>query len=577
MPHPNAIDRMHMDGLKPGTVLYFFIIAFIILFAGYGLRDPWPADEPRFVLVAKQMVESGNWLFPHRGQELYPDKPPVFFWLLSLSYLLVGSWRWSFLLPSLLAGMLTLWLTFDLGRRLWDRRTGLWAAVAVLVSVQFAYQFKRAQIDPVLVAMTTASFYLIARHLLLGPNWRLLTGGFFLAGLGVITKGVGFLPLLSLLPLWIYRRGQFTPMAARRKGDAWRWLLAVLAFFAAIALWLVPVLYLGLTSDNPEHRLYLDNILFKQTAERYANPWHHHEPFWYFAEIIALFWMPFSLAFFWLLKPWREAFKARDLKVVLPLLWGVLVVLFFSISSGKRDMYILPALPAFALAAAPFLQDISQRSGFRRLLLGFVLTLGAVLLGLGAVALSVKAGFVDQLLSVRGLGAEVQWLWWMLLACGGIFLGTGLWAGTRRVLAATAISIAALWIGYGMIAHPVLDGSSSASNLMLGARLKAGPDTEIGLVAWKEQNMLQARGKTVEFGFLQPPRVQLAHGISWLRQNPQSRRLMVNQLPDFDCIAFGGPGTQSLEKANRRAWWLLEAGALAGCDISALSVPAPAR
>ena len=199
MPHPNAIDRMHMDGLKPGTVLYFFIIAFIILFAGYGLRDPWPADEPRFVLVAKQMVESGNWLFPHRGQELYPDKPPVFFWLLSLSYLLIGSWRWSFLLPSLLAGMLTLWLTFDLGRRLWDRRTGLWAAVAVLVSVQFAYQFKRAQIDPVLVAMTTASFYLIARHLLLGPNWRLLTGGFFLAGLGVITKGVGFLPLLSLL------------------------------------------------------------------------------------------------------------------------------------------------------------------------------------------------------------------------------------------------------------------------------------------------------------------------------------------------------------------------------------------
>jgi hypothetical protein len=112
---------------------------------------------------------------------------------------------------------------------------------------------------------------------------------------------------------------------------------------------------------------------------------------------------------------------------------------------------------------------------------------------------------------------------------------------------------------------------------MLRARLKAGPDTEIGLVTWKEQNMLQARGKTVEFGFLQPPRVQLAHGIAWLRQSPQTRRLMVNQLPDFDCIAFGGPGTQSLEKANRRAWWLLEAGALEACDISALSVPAPAR
>ena len=40
------------------------------------------------------------------------------------------------------------------------------------------------------------------------------------------------------------------------------------------------------------------DTLFKQTAERYANPWHHYEPFWYFAEIIGMFWLPFSLSFF---------------------------------------------------------------------------------------------------------------------------------------------------------------------------------------------------------------------------------------------------------------------------------------
>ena len=50
--------------------LFFFAIAFFVLAAGFGLRDPWPADEPRFVLVAKQMVESGDFLFPHRGQEM---------------------------------------------------------------------------------------------------------------------------------------------------------------------------------------------------------------------------------------------------------------------------------------------------------------------------------------------------------------------------------------------------------------------------------------------------------------------------------------------------------------------------
>lgn len=551
--------------LSDKSVWWFFAIAFVVLFAGYGLRDPWPADEPRFVLVAKQMVESGNWLFPHRGIELYPDKPPVYFWLLALSYFLIGSWRWSFLLPSLLSGMAVLWLVYDLGRRLWQPRAGLWAAAAILVSLQFMYQFKRAQIDPTLVLMTTASFYLIARHVLLERDWRLLCGGFALAGLGVITKGVGFLPLLALLPLVAYRHWQCAPMTAAQRGDGWRWLAAVGCFLLPIGLWLSSIIYLGLNSGNPEHAEYLNNILFKQTAERYTNPWHHYEPFWYFAEIITLFWLPFSLSWFWLLKPWRTAFSERDLRVLFPLVWGALVVLFFSISSGKRDMYILPALPAFALAAAPYLQGLSERRGFRLALLAFVLMLGLIFTGLGIAALSGQAGFVETLVSQRGLGAEVRWLWWMLVVCGGISLLVGLWARTRHVLAAVAISLSVLWLGYGFVAHPVLDASSSARKLMQQAFTQAGPGTEIGLVAWKEQNLLQARGRVTEFGFRQPHAVQLARGMAWMQQSPKTRLLLVHENKELACIDYGGPGTLAMDKANRRSWWLVNITAVTAC------------
>src|SRR5690606_5031437 len=128
-------------------LLLFLGFAFLLLAVGIGLRDPWPSDEPRFVLVAKQMVESGDWLFPHRGIELYSDKPPMLFWLQAVAYELVGSWRIAFLLPSLAAGMLTLFLTWDLGRRFWNHRAGLLAAGAVLFAFQFLYQVKRAQID----------------------------------------------------------------------------------------------------------------------------------------------------------------------------------------------------------------------------------------------------------------------------------------------------------------------------------------------------------------------------------------------------------------------------------------------
>lgn len=568
MPYSNGSDAG--NALKPSTLFWFFAIALLMLSAGYGLREPWPADEPRFVLVARQMVESGDWLFPHRGIELYPDKPPVYFWLLSLSYLLIGSWRWSFLLPSLLSGMAVLWLVYDLGRRLWDQRTGLWAAVAVLATVHFVHQFKRAQIDPTLVMMTTASFYLIARHVLLGPSWRRLHAGFALAGLGVITKGVGFLPLLALLPLLFYRRRQFSPLYTAAAGDGWRWLAAFGFFLLPIGLWLAAISTVGLNSGNPEHAEYLRNILFKQTAERYADPWHHHQPFWYFPQTIALLWLPFSMAWPWLIRPWRQAFAERDLKTVFPLLWGILVVLFFSLSAGKRDMYILPALPAFALAAAPYLHGISARPGFRRALFAFVLALGTALLAVGILAATGKAAFAQKLIDARGLGDEVKWLWALLIGAGSLIVAAALWARTGRVLQATAFAFILFWLGYGFIAHPVLDASSSANAVMNRARAEAGPDIQIGLVAWKEQNLLQARGPVTEFGYRQPAGVQLADAMAWLDAVPENRILMVNQVKALDCIDYGGPDTIHLEKSNRRSWWLVKAGALADCDAETL-------
>lgn len=105
---------------------------------------------------------------------------------------------------------------------------------------------------------------------------------------------------------------------------------------------------------------------------------------------------------------------------------------------------------------------------------------------------------------------------------------------------------------------------------MQRAHVQAGLNTEIGLVAWKEQNLLQAQGKVVEFGFLQPETTQLARGIQWLQQSPQSRRLLITQRKEFACIAFNAPDAIDLEKANRKAWWLVNQQAVSGCDVHTL-------
>ncbi len=541
--------------------IWFFAIAFWVLAAGYGLRDPWPADEPRFVLVAKQMVESGDWLFPHRGQELYADKPPLFFWLLALCQQMIGSWRWSFLLPSLLSGMGTLWLAFDLGRRLWNPRAGLWAAIAILSALQFVYQFKHAQIDPALVFFTTLSFYGICRHVLLGPHWRWFWGGCFAAGLGVVLKGVGFLPLLALLPYALMRRRAWHGLSPSKSGQSLRWGLGALTFFAAIALWFVPMLMAALHGGDPGHRAYLDDLLFKQTATRYAEAWHHRQPFWYFAEIIALFWLPFSLALPWLWRDWREAWRRRDARVWLPLSWGLLVLLFFSLSPGKRDMYILPALPAFTLAAAPFADSLWLRPRFRMALWGFVLVLGLLLFAVGASALFGHPKFATTFADERGLGMEVRWLWWLLAGLGAFALAGAAWWRPARAGSALAFALVALWTGYGLVVHPLLDATSSSRALMQQVRVLAGPGTEIGLIDWQEQNLLQAIGPVAEFGFRTSRAAQLQRAETWLHAAP-GRQLLVQASGDPECLRLDAGHALWVGVANRRVWWLADSRAI---------------
>lgn len=554
-----------MTDVRRRELFWFFAIALLVLGAGIGLRAPWPADEPRFVLVAKQMWDSGDWLFPHRGHELYADKPPLFFWLLGVAYAVVRDWTWAFLLPSLVAAMATLWLTYDLARRLWSHRAGLWSAIAVLACVQFLYQAKRAQIDPTVVCFITLGVYGIARHVLLGPAWRWFWIGCFAAGLGVISKGVGFLALLALIPYALMRWRGWNGLSDLGRGNALRWSGGALAFLAAIALWFVPMILTATTSGDPEHQAYVNELLFKQTATRYTSAWHHTQPVWYFLEVIAFYWMPFSLALPWLFPRWRDAFRARDARVWLPLGWALLVLVFFSASPGKRDMYILPMLPMVAVAAGPYLEGVTASKWFRRILLALVVVLGLAFVGAGVAALHGDPSFEVKIEAERGLAPASDALWWLLAITGAVMLAVCAW-WRRDALKASAIALSLLVVVLFSGTAVLLDAENSARAVMERGRTMAG-DATLGLVAWKEQNLLQAQGPVEEFGFRKPVDQQLRAGIAWLEAAPEKRRLFVQQ-DALDACLLRERG-QAIGTANRRTWWLFDASAIApACRVS---------
>lgn len=539
--------------------LVWLLLAFalVLLGAGIGLRDPWPADEPRFALVAKQMVESSNWLFPHRGNELYSDKPPMFMWMQAAGYTLTGSWRIAFLLPSLLSGLLTLVLVHDLARRLHGRKVAWIATAALLFTLHFTFQTRSAQIDGTLLGIMTLACYGLLRHLLLGPNWRWLMIGCFAAGIGTITKGVAFLALL-LIPLAILgRRLHWQGLPPRMPFSPGPISLAVLAFVGAVSLWLVPMLLTVWLRDNPEYRAYASDILFGQTASRYLQPTHHLKPPWYYLGVIASLWLPTSFALIWAIPHWWRGWRRgqRPARVWLPLSFVIVIVFFFSMSGGKRDVYILPALPMLVLALAPLLPALLRKRSLQYTLFALAAALSLVLTAGSLYAILGEPAFAERLRSLRGLDP-----WHITLAMGVVGLIAAIALRPRRGALTLAATLTGIWLLYGLWAYPVINDSRSARGVMMQAGAKIGRDAELGLLSWKEQNLLMADRPATVFGFLAPRADQELAAVQWLRAAPDKRWVLAQKLSLETCFLI--EKATVVGESNRRRWYLVNADAL---------------
>ena len=543
---------------------WLMLVALVVLGAGIGLRDPWPSDEPRFTLVARHMVESGDWLFPHRGTELYSDKPPMLMWLEAVAYLATGQWRIAFLLPSLLAGLLTLALTYDLGRRLWNPQVGLLAAAALLASFQFVYQVKRAQIDPLVMLWITLANWGLLLHLLKGPNWRAFWLGCLAAGLGVITKGVGVLALLMLLP-FVFARWRRWEGVVQTEGAALRWAGGGLALLLPILLWLLPVLWVAHSRDSAQYSAYVNDILFQQTARRYqGSVGGHVQPFWYYLPVLVLHFFPLSLAYPGALRFWWQGLRARDARLLLLLGWSLLVLVFFSLAGGKREVYLMPVLPMLALALAPTLARSLAQRWVRGAAWLAALAAGLVLLAGGIWALQGHWTSMAQQLLERGQTDGGRSLWWMGITMGAVFLlAAGLWRPRRGVHALLA-GLAGFWILWGLWASLLFNDSNSAAGVMRRAGAVAGPQGQIALVAWKEQNLLMADRAVTTFGFQRRWEAQFADAVAWQAQAPGQRWIFALQAAVQPCVDMAR--VQDLGHANRRRWIMFRADAVvAGC------------
>jgi 4-amino-4-deoxy-L-arabinose transferase-like glycosyltransferase len=442
--------------IRPRRDLLILVgLAIAIVGAGLGFRDPWGVDEERFLGIALEMLQDGSWLVPHRAAEPYPDKPPLFMWLLALLCELTGSPRVAFRLPGLVTGILCAICVYDLGRRLWNRRVGFAAGLLFLATIQSLLVLRDGQTDALLILWTTLGLYGLVRHLSAGPDWGWYAAASLAMGLGVMTKGVGFLPLFLFVPYLCGRWRKFGRLA--RIGANRRWVAGPVLLLATIGTWLVPMLVRVSGSGDSALHAYARNLLLTQTAERMVRAWQHREPFWFFLlEVIPVVWLPAVAGLPWLIPAWRRRLVRRDGRLLLLLGWVVLVVLFFSLSSGKRALYIYPAVPALALAVAPvvvtYLRRLGTTAGRRR-----------------AIQLAV-----------------VVW-----------FLGM---------------------VSWGLVESLVQAPDYPRRAVMAAVARRIGREHELGLVHWRDGQWLFAENPIVHFGYRGSD--QVGQAVTWLRQGP---------------------------------------------------------
>jgi 4-amino-4-deoxy-L-arabinose transferase-like glycosyltransferase len=312
----------------------------LVFLPGLGRRDLWNPDEPRYAEVAREMVASGEYLVPHFNGRLYTQKPPLMFWAMAASgAVLRGLDETAARLPSALAAIGGTLLVYALGRRLFvaDGRRAAWIAATVFATCsKVLWQARFGQIDMLLTFLVLAGVYWWVRgHLEHRPSFSYLFFAF--AGLATIAKGpVGLLPpLLSILAF----------LALTRDREGFRELRlgrGLVLWTAVVALWLGPALLAG--GD-----VYMRDILLRQNVTRYVNPWGHYQPPWYFLKVLPVDFLPWSLFLPAAILAGRALDRERRRRLLFLGCWVIVTVLFFSVSPGKRTVYILTCYPALAL------------------------------------------------------------------------------------------------------------------------------------------------------------------------------------------------------------------------------------
>ena len=382
-----------------------------------------PHDEGYYAVQARWIWETGDWLTPQWwGTPIY-DRTIGIQWLIALAYHLFGLNEFSVRLPSAIACILGVLLTYEIGKIILDRQIawlgaailmlmGLWVNEAhtaqqntALVAIELLGIWALLQITDVQLSSLSSSRQLTKHHWV----WGIIAGT--TVGLGFLLKGfMIFVPIVALLPYFIshqrYRQLLTNPGIY----------LGLILGGIPTGLWLILSCY-KYGGIAPVQEL-VNKLLFLSTTDTF-NP----GPFYYLWNLpLNIFpWALFSVIGTIVL--WRKLLPDLNYSS-LSLTLGYPICLFILLSLFRTRMpyYMMQLLPFMALLAAAAFKQFSQISRHKSISWYRLMTwLSYAFSGLGLV-LTIAGAIVTLNLPLSGIvippEVRVYALPVMILGCG---------------------------------------------------------------------------------------------------------------------------------------------------------------
>lgn len=354
-----------------GAFTFLFYLAFTNILP---ITDP---VESNYVLTAKEMLFSHSYLSPLIYGHVWFDKPPLTYWALILSFKLFGISHLTAHVPAALAASCSSMLLFFITKRLIkDENVALWSSLVMITSLEFWYISHAIVTDGFLFLFSIGifGFFFLAYK---EHSTLYITLAYICAGLAVLTKGpVGIvlpgLILLLFLGLEKSKKGLLLLLHP----------LGILSFILIAAPWYVAMYHLhGVTFIN--EFLGLHNYVRATVSEHPRdNVWFYYLALW---PASLLPWIGFTVYELKYTRWKSDTFRRYAL------LWGGVIILFYSFVATKYLTYTFPALIPFYIITAQgierFRANVSVRKKtYREILIAFLgLIILSLALGIGSL------------------------------------------------------------------------------------------------------------------------------------------------------------------------------------------------